>query len=42
MEARLQVWLKNQNRFKDWEAAVGSVTVKANESDDGMVLDDSQ
>ena len=42
MEARLQVLLKNQNRFKDTPAAIGSVTVKTNESDDGMVIDDSQ
>ena len=42
MEARRQVWLKNQNRFKDKTAEIGTVTVKDNESDDGSVVQDSQ
>ena len=42
MEARLQVWLKNQNRFKDKQDEIGNVTVKDNDSDDGSVVQDSQ
>ena len=42
MEARLQVWLKNQNRFKDKQDEIGTVTVKDNDSDDGSVVQDSQ
>ena len=42
MEAQLQVRLRNQNRFKEMPAAIGTVTVKSNDSDDGLVIDNSQ